>query len=71
MPPETYFGVYVDGHALAVNDAFVSPGVYNFSADISAFAGSDAALSFTSFNNILFYEGINIGFDLLLLATGS
>jgi hypothetical protein len=48
-PLNDYFGVFVDGQRLAVTDAFSEPGVYNYSADISSFAGQNADLSFTSF----------------------
>ena len=60
-PPPFYslFGVFIDGQRLAVTDAFSVPGLFNYSADISTFAGTDATLSFTSLH-YLFYEGLRL-----------
>lgn len=47
MPLDNHFGVFLDGQRLEV---LSDPLSGNFVADISAFAGSDATLGFTSFN---------------------
>jgi hypothetical protein len=41
-------GVFIDEQQVSLTDAFSEPGLYNYSADISAFAGRDVTLSFTS-----------------------
>lgn len=50
QPPDV-FGVFIDGQRLAVTDVLSEAGLYNYSADISAFAGTDVTLSFTSFRS--------------------
>jgi hypothetical protein len=63
-PLNDRLGVFINGQQVQVTDAFSEPGTYNYSADISAFAGLDATLSFTSFAysqfpNFLILDGIS------------
>lgn len=60
MPLEEHFGLYINGQRLTVTDEFSEPGVYNYSADISAFAGQDVTLAFTSFHLSQYPIGLSL-----------
>jgi hypothetical protein len=48
-PLNSRVGLFVNGERLTVTDAYDPAGSYNYAADISAYAGREATISFTKY----------------------